>query len=320
MDPVLRRVRNAKVIHRFLQQPASGYTQQRQAVLRVVTYNVAGRRVPADFDARPLVLPEGEPEPDIVAVGWQEVVPLNAGNVLIGGAVDAALAWDRRLAAAFNGEQWAARHYGPPEAAVLASMSERWAGGPTAADFAAAGAGAGAAPRAAGSTGPLTRGNPLQHAKAAAAVDASLSKAVAHYSPPPLSAHAQHGQAPQQQQDANDHSGASPDQSTPPPAGPAPPAASAASNSITASVKQLLEAGRYVQVASKQLVGVYASVWVKTEMLQHVSGLCVMHRALLLLMICCSASQRTGHPTAVASGASSIADGPAASYGSRQQR
>ena len=47
------------------------------------TFNVNGRRPPADLDLRPW-LDMANHQADIVAVGFQEVVPLNAGNVVMG--------------------------------------------------------------------------------------------------------------------------------------------------------------------------------------------------------------------------------------------
>ena len=51
--------------------------------MQVGTYNVNGRRPPADLDLRPW-LDMSNHTADIVAVGFQEVVPLNAGNVVMG--------------------------------------------------------------------------------------------------------------------------------------------------------------------------------------------------------------------------------------------
>ena len=51
--------------------------------MQVGTYNVNGRRPPADLDLRPWLDMANQPA-DIVAVGFQEVVPLNAGNVVMG--------------------------------------------------------------------------------------------------------------------------------------------------------------------------------------------------------------------------------------------
>jgi hypothetical protein len=44
--------------------------------------------------------------PDIVAVGFQEVVPLSAGNVIAGPSSEGADAWDHVLAATLNGDAW----------------------------------------------------------------------------------------------------------------------------------------------------------------------------------------------------------------------
>jgi hypothetical protein len=44
--------------------------------------------------------------PDIVAVGFQEVVPLSAGNVIAGPSAAGADAWDHALAATLNGDEW----------------------------------------------------------------------------------------------------------------------------------------------------------------------------------------------------------------------
>lgn len=51
--------------------------------MQVGTYNVNGRRPPADLDLRPW-LDMSNHTADIVAVGFQEVVPLSAGNVVMG--------------------------------------------------------------------------------------------------------------------------------------------------------------------------------------------------------------------------------------------
>ena len=47
------------------------------------TYNVNGRMPPAGLDLRPW-LDASASQPDIVAVGFQEIVPLNAQNVVMG--------------------------------------------------------------------------------------------------------------------------------------------------------------------------------------------------------------------------------------------
>jgi hypothetical protein len=44
----------------------------------------------------------------VVAVGFQEIVPLSAGNALLGPSAEGADAWDFALAATLNGEEWCA--------------------------------------------------------------------------------------------------------------------------------------------------------------------------------------------------------------------
>jgi hypothetical protein len=39
----------------------------------------------------------------------QEIVPLNAGNVIVGSATDNLEAWDRAIGAYLNGEAWYVR-------------------------------------------------------------------------------------------------------------------------------------------------------------------------------------------------------------------
>ena len=55
----------------------------KHAQLQVGTYNVNGRRPPADLDLTPW-LNISDHSADIVAVGFQEVVPLSANNVVMG--------------------------------------------------------------------------------------------------------------------------------------------------------------------------------------------------------------------------------------------
>jgi len=57
--------------------------------------------------------PSGPPGgPDIVAVGFQEVVPLSAGNALLGPGSEGADAWDYALASTLNGEEWCVVAFG----------------------------------------------------------------------------------------------------------------------------------------------------------------------------------------------------------------
>ena len=51
--------------------------------MQVGTYNVNGRRPPQGLSLRPW-LDAQHADADIVAVGFQEIVPLSAGNVVMG--------------------------------------------------------------------------------------------------------------------------------------------------------------------------------------------------------------------------------------------
>lgn len=48
----------------------------------------------------------GHGGPDVVALGFQEVVALNAPNALLGPSGEGADAWDAAVAATLNGEEW----------------------------------------------------------------------------------------------------------------------------------------------------------------------------------------------------------------------
>lgn len=64
------------------------------------TYNVNGRLPAGELDLSPWL--NVASDPDIVAVAFQEIVPLNASNVVMGASLEAAAAWDRLIEAAIN--------------------------------------------------------------------------------------------------------------------------------------------------------------------------------------------------------------------------
>ncbi|KXZ53716.1 hypothetical protein GPECTOR_6g633 [Gonium pectorale] len=78
--------------------------------------------------------------PDVVAIAFQELVPLNAGSVIGVWGTDHADAWDRCVGAYLNGEDWAAQQYGPAAppavgqaaaaAAAASLLDTKWQGGP----------------------------------------------------------------------------------------------------------------------------------------------------------------------------------------------
>jgi hypothetical protein len=92
-------------------------------VAQTGTYNVAGKKPPAGLrlhdwldqwkHAWPKEAGKSPGQqaatadgPDIVAIGFQEVVPLSAGNVIAGPSSEGADAWDYVLAATLNGDDW----------------------------------------------------------------------------------------------------------------------------------------------------------------------------------------------------------------------
>ena len=94
-----------------------------RVLLQAGTYNVAGKKPPAGLKLhdwldqwkhcwpKETAPAPGQPAaagdgPDIVAVGFQEVVPLSAGNVIAGPSSEGADAWDHVLAATLNGDEW----------------------------------------------------------------------------------------------------------------------------------------------------------------------------------------------------------------------
>lgn len=106
----------------------SSYNDRRQCVPFVPpsqagTYNVAGKKPPAGLklhdwldqwkDCWPNTQSANTPAsapasvgPDIVVIGFQEVVPLSAGNVIAGPSSAGADAWDYALASTLNGDEW----------------------------------------------------------------------------------------------------------------------------------------------------------------------------------------------------------------------
>ena len=85
IDPVLRHLlanaRSEAVREQFLQTPASEYTNYQGLRMMAGSYNVNGRAPPQDADLRDW-LAIGLDKPDLVAVGFQELVPLSASNVV----------------------------------------------------------------------------------------------------------------------------------------------------------------------------------------------------------------------------------------------
>lgn len=127
-DPViqhlLKNVRSKHVHKHFLSVPAKDYTETKDLKLLAGSYNVAGKKPPSKLKLTDWLdqwrdsWPRGtdsnaqQQGPDIIAIGFQEVVPLSAGNVIAGPNNEGANAWDYALACNLNGEEWAAKYAG----------------------------------------------------------------------------------------------------------------------------------------------------------------------------------------------------------------
>lgn len=99
--------RSSAVRQQFSLIPPENYTQHHDVKLFAGTFNVNGRRPGRDDPENNNTLDEwlsAGRHADIVAVGFQEIVPLNATNVVLGGAAvtEASHYWDSAVAATLN--------------------------------------------------------------------------------------------------------------------------------------------------------------------------------------------------------------------------
>eukprot|EP00884_Botryococcus_braunii_P001968 jgi/Botrbrau1/11772/Bobra.0195s0097.1 len=100
IENLLQGARSERVRAEFRALPASDYTEHVPITFLVGTYNVNGRVPAAGLDLSPWL--NVASEPDIVAVAFQEIVPLNASNVVMGASLEAAATWDRLIEAVLN--------------------------------------------------------------------------------------------------------------------------------------------------------------------------------------------------------------------------
>ncbi|CAK0784059.1 hypothetical protein CVIRNUC_007262 [Coccomyxa viridis] len=95
-DPVLshllRHVRPMSVRHKLADVDPQRYTAAHEVVLLIATFNVNGRPPPPQLDLTQWL--RADAEANVLAVGFQEVVPLSAGNVVMGANLEAAAMWD----------------------------------------------------------------------------------------------------------------------------------------------------------------------------------------------------------------------------------
>ncbi|KAK9821522.1 hypothetical protein WJX74_007052 [Apatococcus lobatus] len=101
LEHLVRNARSEAVRDQFWQMDHTEYTEVHDVRLLVGTYNVNGRRPPQGLSLRPW-LDAQQADADIVAVGFQEIVPLSAGNVVMGASLDAASQWDQLIDNSLN--------------------------------------------------------------------------------------------------------------------------------------------------------------------------------------------------------------------------
>lgn len=211
VDPVLEHlIRNARseaVRQEFLRGDMTELIDEYEIRLLVGTYNVNGRKPPPGLDLQPWLA--AAVEVDVVVAGFQEIVPLNASNVmndLVGGSGEAAFAWDRLIGEALNPTP-VARSYSCEDGHLLAAPERS-------------------------ESGQQQDGGGRRQAAADAAT------AAADCASEGSDAEAGRDDA----QDGTDTAG------------------------------RAAPAEAFVQVAAKQMVGVYLSVWVRAGLLPHIRG------------------------------------------------
>lgn len=118
-NPVVMDIIREDWIQQQLQQRQAAYTEFRPTRVVTGTWNVNARKPLAPAEAAKIVSwlqPQGtatttsrEPPPDVVALGFQEIVDLNAVNVVVNSAltVQRSSAWEEAVLTALN------RHIGP---------------------------------------------------------------------------------------------------------------------------------------------------------------------------------------------------------------
>eukprot|EP00798_Chlamydomonas_sp_ICE-L_P027653 gene27653-7291_t len=105
---LLRNVRSTHVRELFFQNAPGQFTETKQVSILSGTYNVNGKKAPPGTSLTDWlgVWLKDWPEPEgpaIVAIGFQEIVPLNASSMLVGGSENLR-DWDRLVAQELNGE------------------------------------------------------------------------------------------------------------------------------------------------------------------------------------------------------------------------
>ena len=106
------RINNRNVRAAFLQEPIDSYTTAHDLRVWTGTWNTNGRRPSPDLDITPWL--DVSSRPDLVVVGFQEIVPLTPGKVLMQEDANATGEWEAIIERALNGTVAAGEAKGPP--------------------------------------------------------------------------------------------------------------------------------------------------------------------------------------------------------------
>ena len=95
------RINNRNVRAAFLQEPIDSYTTAHDLRVWTGTWNTNGKPPPPDLDITPWL--DVSSRPDLVVVGFQEIVPLTPGKVLMQEDANATGEWEAIIERALNG-------------------------------------------------------------------------------------------------------------------------------------------------------------------------------------------------------------------------
>ena len=96
------RIGNRNVRAAFLEESIDGYTAAHDLRVWTGTWNTNGKAPPAGLDISPWL--DVSARPDVVVVGFQEIVPLTPGKVLMQEDTAATAEWEAIIERALNGE------------------------------------------------------------------------------------------------------------------------------------------------------------------------------------------------------------------------
>ncbi|KAK9792500.1 hypothetical protein WJX73_010349 [Symbiochloris irregularis] len=273
IDPVLRHLlanaRSEAVREQFLQTPPAEYTKYEGLRLLVGSYNVNGRAPAQDADLREW-LAIGLDKPDLVAVGFQELVPLSASNVVMGASLESAATWDRLIDNALN---YSARHNLERSGTLgegKSSMETVKSGEAPPHSVIAASGQAAAGQDGLPSRDLMSWDDDVPETQIPAVTGEDVSSSTQSLTAPPASAFVAAGNSARNFSRMHSRARSTVDSLFgDDDAGYLSPMEDTFS---VLSDDAVLPPPPYVQVAAKQMVGIYLSVWVRRSLLQHIRG------------------------------------------------